>query len=139
MSGAIQDYFVILFFFESISCNLVAGPDERTHQGLVANDLDIVLHVCEMRKTVRQIRDGRDTADSFYRAVLFQLLSDEDGIDPPRGLEQREHRVEDPSMKRSVEVFGLEMFDRLRDERVVEKDRAKDGAFTLFAARQRTF
>ena len=72
------------------------------------------------------------------RAVLFHLFNDQDRVDLFRLFKERDHRVVNASIERRVKVFGFEMFDRLRDQRVVEQYRAKYDALRVFAARQRT-
>ena len=101
--------------------------------GLVLNYLNVLGDVSDMRQSERQVRDRRRTADRLERAFLFEFLADKDRVDLPLLFEQGDHRRKDATIQRRIKILGSEMLDRLRDQRIVEQDRAKDDAFGLLA------
>jgi len=92
-----------------------------------------------MGQAVSKIGNGRNAADGFQQAFFFQLLADKDRVDHPGGLEQRDHRLEDPPVTGRIEIVGLELLDDLRDKSVVEQNGTQDDTLAFLAARQRSF
>src|SRR4051812_31777664 len=64
----------LVFLSKRFACDLVAGANERTNDGLVLDDLNVFGKVGKMRQAKSQIRNRRDAADGLDRAIFFHFL-----------------------------------------------------------------
>src|SRR5689334_23528003 len=125
----VQDDLGFVFFGECFLRDLVGSLDELPQHRLAAHDFRVVRDVGGVWQTVGQVSDETDPADGFERILFFQFFADENRIDLRAAFEKRDHREEDATMRRHVEIFRAELFDCLADQAVIEQDRTENGAF----------
>lgn len=81
--GVVENVGGFLLFFESLARDRIARTNELAEDGLVVNDLYVLLDVRKMRQSESKIRNRGHAADRLERTFFFEFFADENRVDLP--------------------------------------------------------
>ena len=135
--SVIQDFFSGIALIRGARNGGVGGVNQPAQQRLVADDLYVVLDARTVRNAVDQSGDVADVANRLQFLALIEFFDQRNHVDRSRGLGQIDHAGEDAAMRIEREVLRLQMLGGFVVGKIVEQDRAQDGALGFNVRRKR--
>ncbi len=131
--GAAQHLLGFVGVVDGFGDGALRDVDEPAQQRLVAHDANVVLDGGPLGNAVNQRRQIRDAADGLHFLAAVQFFDQRDHVHRAAALLQVAHARINAAMRVEREVVRGEVLGGLVVERVVEQDRAQDGALRLHA------
>src|SRR5207302_6109493 len=110
--------------------------NQSAQQGLVADDLDVMLDAGTVGDAIEQRRNVGHVANSLKFLVSAQLLNQGDDVDRPRRLGQIDHARVNAPVRIEREIFRAQMLGGLVIGKIVEQNGAENGALGFDAGRK---
>jgi hypothetical protein len=113
-----------LGLIKGIRHRLARGTDDLAQHCLIANDLDVVLDVDEVRNTIKQAGEISDATRTLERRIPQQLILKRDEVNRSGIFHERRHMTEDHTVRVEIEVLRSKEFDDAVIVFVVDEDGA---------------
>ena len=134
--GVVENFFGRIGLIGCARNRSVGGVNQPAQQRLVADNLDVMLDAGPVGNAIQQRRNIRHVADGLQFFVPVQLFDQRDDVDRPRRLGQIDHARINAAMRIEREIFRPQMLRGLVVGKIVEQDRAENGALGLHARGQ---
>ena len=102
--------------------------NQSAQQRLVTNNLDVMLDAWPVGHAIEQRRHVPHIADGLQFLVPRQFIDQRDDVDWPRRLREIYHARINAPVRIQRKIFCPQMFRGLVVRKVVEQNRAQDGA-----------
>ena len=107
----IENLFRRIRLIEALRHDFVRGVDNLPEHRFLANDLDVVLDIDQMRNAVEQTRQITDAACAFELRGADEFFLNRDEIDGSRPFDQLDHLPKNHAMRIEIEIFGPKSLD----------------------------
>ena len=119
--------------------DLVRRVNQTAQRRLLLDDPRVVLDVRRPWHSVGERRHVGRAADLVELARSRQLFLQGDEVDRVAALAQRDHAVEDPTVRVAEEIVRVDQLRRVIECFVADQNRAEDRLLCVEAVRKRTF